>query len=401
MFESSFPTFVVRNLGRRPLRTAILVVCVAAVVGMQVAAALLDISSRKGIERGLERLGADLVVVPRGFEDSMLESLMSGQVAPFYMDAAIEEEIATLHFVEKTTTQLFIQSLTGASCCSMWSVFLIGFESESDFAVRPWLSRNARPTLQKGDILVGAAIDAEQGEELKFYGRQFRVAGVLDPSGTGLDTTIFIPLSTMRSMADESSSLKISKRDISAVLVKLKSNFRRGLPTLRAAKEIENLRPDVGVILPDDMLLKTRHNLSGTLSALRSASFAIWPVTVLLIGLVFTMSTTERQREIGLLRAMGATPSYVFHMIVLEALVITAVGTVLGLTLTSGIIVGFSEVIALELAIPFYWPHTGDLVGIYGLASVLSLFSGTLAALYPAVMASRQEPYEAIRRSEQ
>ncbi|MCP4605801.1 MAG: ABC transporter permease [Proteobacteria bacterium] len=405
MNEPEFPSLVLKNLERRPLRTAVLVVCVAAIIGMQVAAALLDRASRKGLEIGLERLGADLVIVPRGFEDSMFDSLMSGKAGLFYMDAALEDEIARLDFVVKTTSQIYVQSLSNASCCSVWSVFLIGFEPETDFTVRPWLMSNRDRVMGNDDILAGMAIEADPGTRFKFYGHEFRVAGVLDQSGTGLDTTIFIPIETVYRMARESKdkaekTLEIAQNDISAVLVKLKPGHTRGLPALMAAREIEKAHPEVSVILPDDVLIKTQQNLGGTLNALHSASFVVWPVTALLIGLVFTMATTERQREIGLLRSMGATRGFVFQMIMKEAMITTALGAVLGLVVSVGLIIGFSQLIALSLNIPFYWPELFELAWLFVAAVALALLTGIIAAFYPAFQISRQEPYEAMRRSE-
>jgi putative ABC transport system permease protein len=406
MGRSSFPSLNARNLGRRPLRSAALVVCVAMVIGMQVAAALLERASRKGVEVGLERLGADLIVVPRGFEDEVFESLMRGEAGLFYMDAGIEEEIAAYDFVEKTTSQIFVQSLSGASCCSVWNVFLVGFEPETDFTVWPWLRDHRDRGIGEDEIIVGMAIEAEVGDKLKFFGHQFEVAGLLDLGGTGLDTTVFIPLKTVYRMAAESATkaektLEITEKDISAVLVRLDPGYRRGVPALGAAREIEKDHPEVGVILPDDILNKTQRNLGGTLKTLRSASYIVWPIAALLVGLVFTMSTAERQREIGMLRAMGATPGFVFRMIIGEALQVVAIGAVLGLVAAVGVLVGFSRLIALTLTVPFYWPDTPELAAVFGVAAVLALATGVAAAFWPALQISRLEPYEAIRRSEQ
>ncbi|MCP4676128.1 MAG: ABC transporter permease [Deltaproteobacteria bacterium] len=404
--EATFPSLVGRNLLRRPFRTIVLVICVAMVIGMQIAATLLDRASRNGLEIGLNRLGADLVIVPRGFEEAMFESLMRGEAGLFYMDAGLEQKIAQFDFVKKTTSQIFVQSLSGASCCSVWSVFLVGFEPETDFTVRPWLNENQNRGVGDDDILVGMAIEAEPGDKLKFFGHEFQVAGVLDLAGTGLDTTVFIPIETVYRMARESATkaektLEITENDISAVLVKLKPGFHRGIPALQAAREIEKKHPEVGVIMPDDILVKTQRNLSGTLRALRSASYIIWPITALLVGLVFAMSTAERQREIGMLRAMGATPGFVFRIIISEALTLTAIGAVLGLVVSVGLLAGFSRLIALSLTIPFYWPGVLELAGLFMVAVILALLTGLVAAFYPALKISRMEPYEAMRRSEQ
>ena len=394
-----------KNLVRRPVRMAILVLCVTAVTGMQTAAALLDRASRAGLELGMKRLGADLVAVPRGLNDELTRSYLTGEAALFYMDRSLEDKIAALDFVAQTSAQVYIKSLSGASCCSAWNIFLIGFEPETDFTVRPWLARHEDLKIGPDQIIVGAALAAEPGTVLKFYGREFRIAGSLDPTGTGLDTTVFIPMASAYAMARESAVKAVKPLDltpdrISVVMIKLKPAEQGGLPAYRAAYELEMKLPEISVIQPEDFLVKVQKNLAGTLRTLRSASYAVWPVTALLIGLVFAMAANERRREIGLLRAMGATQWFVFRMILVEALLVAGLGAAIGLAAALGLTAGFSRLIAVTLEVPFYWPGRLELALLMAAAAVLALLTGGAAALVPALQTSRMEPYEAIRRGE-
>ncbi len=396
---------ILKNLLRRPFRNTILVICVAAVVGMQVAAALLDRASRHGLELGIKRLGADLVAVPRGLSEELLNSYMTGEAEVFYMERALKEKIMEFDFIEGTSAQVFIKSLTGASCCSAWNVFLIGFEPRTDFTIRPWLAEQRDIILGPDDVLAGAAMGLEAGSTIRFYGHEFKVAGVLDPTGAGLDTTVFIPMDTAYLMARESAAKAEKKLDItpdriSSVLIRLKPQDRGGLPEYRAAYELEMAIPEISVIQPDDLTVKVQKNLFGTLGKLRSASYAVWPFTALLIGLVFAMAANERRREIGILRAMGAKRFFVFRMIILESLLIAGTGTIIGLVLSVGLEAAFSRLIALKLEVPFYWPGTGELATLLLIAMVLALLTGALAAFIPALRSSCMEPYEAIRRGE-
>ncbi|HUT52521.1 MAG TPA: ABC transporter permease [bacterium] len=405
MSISALSLVLSRDLKRRPARNLLLGLCVAAVTGMQVAAALLDAASRRGLELGLARMGADLVAVPRGLSDELTHSYMTGEAALFYMDAAVEQKIAALPFVDRTSPQVYIKSLSGASCCSAWNIFLIGFDPATDFTVRPWLTAHRETPLGPDDVLVGAAIASEPGTNIKFYGRQFRIAGTLDATGTGLDTTVFIPIRAAYLMAKESpvkavKPLDLPESKVSAVMIKLKPKSAGGSPAYRAAYELEMRFPEISVIQPEDFMVRVQKNLAATLGTLRSASYAVWPVTALLIGLVFGMAANERRREIGLLRAMGATRGFVFRMIIGGALIVCGAGAAAGMAAAAGLTSAFSRLIALKLEVPFYWPGMGDLAAILGAACALALLTGGLAALVPAISASRMEPYEAIRRGE-
>jgi putative ABC transport system permease protein len=392
------------NLIQRPWRTAILVVCIACLVGMQLAATIIDHASRQGLKLGLQRLGADLVAVPRQLDSTLVQAYMTGKAAVFYMPGLFEQRIQDLEFVKQTSPQLYIESLSNAACCSSWNVFLIGFDPQTDFTVRPWLNKHRDIQLGPADILVGAAIQSFPGMAYKFYGQTFTVAGTLDSIGMGLDYSVFIPMAGVKRMIAESGTkaekrLNIAPDQISAVLIKLKSEGFGGLPGWKAAYEIERLIPEITIIRPSDITIKVQNNLSGTLKTLTVASFAIWPMTVLLVGLVFMMVVHERQREIGLMRAMGSTRLFIFRMIQIEALMISTLGAVLGLIVSSGIVISFERMIALKLEIPFTIPGNFELLGIAAFSFGLAVITGILAAMIPALRVSAMEPYEAIRRA--
>jgi len=391
------------NLLRRPFRNAVLALCVASVAGLQTAAWIIDHASKAGLERGLERLGADLVAVPRGAQDDLEDAYITGDAKLHYMPRSIQDKIADFPFVDKTSPQLYIKSLTGASCCSAWSVFLIGFDPRTDFTIRPWLDMRPGRTIGPDQVLLGAALGGEPGMEMKFYGHKYEVAGVLEPSGMGLDSTVFIPIDTAYLMATESSTkaektLELTRDQISAVLIKVVPKDRGGKSPAMAAFELERAIPEISVIQRQSIVERVDKNISGTLGALRSASYSVWPVTALLIGLVFAMAANERGHEIGLLRAVGSTRWFVFRLIVFEALAIAGAGALAGLIASVGLVGGFGKLIAKSLSIPFYWPPSNELIGVLLAAFCLALLTAAAAAFLPALQAARMEPYEAIRR---
>ncbi len=394
-----------KNIRARPFRNAILVAAVAAVAGMQVSGALLERASRRSLELGIRRLGADLVAVPFGADEALTRSYLTGDAATFYMDRSVREKIAGFPFVAQTSSQLFLKSLSNAGCCSLWNIYLVGFEPESDFAIRPWLADHPERPLGTDEALVGAAIGVEPGGALKFFGHDFRVAGTLSKTGMGLDSAVFIPLETAYLMAKESASkaqkaLEISPDRISAVLIKLKPEGKGGLPAYKAAFELEKALPEISMVQPDDLAVKTRNNLSAALAGLRSAGYVIWPVTAALIALVFALAANERKRELGIMRSVGASRGFVFRMIIMEALIITAMGAVLGLLVSIGIILGFSGLIAARLSIPFLAPPVSELFLLAAAALILAMLTGAVAAFFPAFKAARMAPAEARKQGE-
>ncbi len=123
-------------------------------------------------------------------------------------------------------------------------------------------------------------------------------------------------------------------------------------------------------------------------------------VALLLIGVVFSMIVNERRREIGIFRAMGARRGHVFRLIILEATVLSFIGGILGVAVGGGVLAMFRDAIYASLDIPHLWPSTGRLALLVGVCLVLSVLTGMIAALLPALRAAFLEPYEAIRGGE-
>ena len=121
-------------------------------------------------------------------------------------------------------------------------------------------------------------------------------------------------------------------------------------------------------------------------------------MTLLVVGLTFSLAVNERRREIGLLRAMGATKGHVIRLFVLEAMIVTLPGALLGVLggwLTLG---GYRQVASADLGALSFLPPSPYVLASFALACVTAIVaSGTLAALAPAVRSARMDPYEAIR----
>lgn len=130
------------------------------------------------------------------------------------------------------------------------------------------------------------------------------------------------------------------------------------------------------------------------------------PIIILLamgtfiLGIVFSMSVTERQREIGLFRAMGARKFDVFRIILAESLIISGIGGLFGMLFGSSLVFLFKNKIMAALELLHIWPSPLVIATVFLLTVVITFSVGILAGVYPAVRASRMEPYFAIRSGE-
>jgi putative ABC transport system permease protein len=116
-----------------------------------------------------------------------------------------------------------------------------------------------------------------------------------------------------------------------------------------------------------------------------------------LIALVFAIAVNERRREIGVLRALGASRATVLRSLLLEAWLLALAGGLSGILLASAVLGMFQRTIVGLLGVPFLYPSLPRLIGL-GLGALgLALLCVTLAALGPALRISRMDAAIAMR----
>ena len=391
----------VRNIRRKLFRTVSIVLSVAAVSGTLFSATLVIYSVRRSIAVGAGRLGADVLVVPAQDESKAKDALISGQPSEYYMPSRVLEEVRQVEGVEKATPQVFIKS-SPLSCCGVSNVLLIGFDPATDFSVTPWLSDFSGKNFNDNDIIAGDEVPTMTGRTLKFYGREFNVVGTLARTGMRyLDNSAFITLNAAYKMAEQSGSKALKKvnvtpDEISTVLVKVQD----GYTPQRVAVKISFAVDGVKAIASSDVISTVKDQLSKLFTYLLTVGGIVWVMALLLIGVVFSMIVNERQREIGLLRAMGATKGFMFRLLITEAAMLTSAGGVLGVAGGGIVVYSFKNLLMKELSVPYLWPTPGLIIALLVGCIVVSTITGIAAALYPASISARMEPYEAIRKGE-
>ncbi|MFZ5908474.1 MAG: ABC transporter permease [Chloroflexota bacterium] len=401
MKEISLLTLALQNLRRKPYRTVVIWLCVAVATGSLFAATIVLRGVQHSLTVGRARLGADLVIVPAGYEAPAQEAFITGQPSTFYMPEDIQEGIAALPGVQQTSAQVFVETLSNASCC-IGEFFLVGFEPETDFTISPWLASHLDgKVLGAFDIIVGDRILLREGEMVIFYGTAFRVVGVLERTGMGIDRTVYVPMEGMRRMIADSgelaeATLTIAPDEISSILVSVAPNA----DVLDVAERIEATLDGAKVFTASQLNQAVAGQLQGVLGVTFGVTASLWLMSMLMIGLVFSLIVNERQRELGILRAMGARRQVIFRLVMGEAGLLTGLGGLGGLAAAGVLLAGFSRLIQLRLHIPYLLPNWIEIIAASLLLLLLALLTGALASLHPALSSSKMEPYAAIRQGE-
>jgi putative ABC transport system permease protein len=388
-----------RNIAGNAFRSWVVALCALLISSLALATSLIMIGAESSLRLAIERLGADLIVVPEGAAPRVESALLMGHTTRVWMPSSTLERIAAMPGVEAVSPQIYLASLTNASCCSVSDMFLIVYDPKTDFVVKPWLEKTIGGELQLGEVIGGTNVFIPPDEQdIRLYGYHVKLKGNMEPTGTGLDQSLFLTMETAQEMArvsltDAIQPLEIPKDSISAVMVKLEPDYN----PYAAALEIMDRMRDVTPIVSPDMFQTYRSQLKGLLSGVLVVMVITLLFSELLIGLVFSMAANERRRELGVLRAMGATRGFVFQSLLAEAGLLALNGGLAGVVLTFLVIVLFRKLIIASLGIPFLLlpPPALLLLVVGGLCwSVLSV---TLAALLPAYRISHQDPSSAMR----
>jgi len=401
MKEIDLFNLALQNLRRKPYRSVAIGLCVAVMTGSLFIATIVLRGVHTSLAVGSARLGADLVVVPTGYEALAQEAFITGQPTTFYMSGQIEFQIAEISGVHQTSAQVFVQTLTNASCC-IGEFFLVGFDPETDFTISPWLVTHLKgETLGPLDVIAGDRILLREGDGATFYGTSFTIAGVLERTGMGIDRTIYVPLEGLRQMIADSSTLaeeilEIAPDEISSVLVSIEP----GADVIDVAEAIEAGVGGVQVFTASQLNQAVARQLQGVMGITFGVTATLWLMSLLMVGLIFSLIVNERQRELGLLRAMGARSRVVFKLVMGEAGLLTGFGGVSGLVIAGVLLMSFSRLIQLRLRIPYLLPSLAEILVVEIGLLALALLTGAIASLHPALSISRMEPYAAIRQGE-
>ncbi|OGR07414.1 MAG: hypothetical protein A2511_04800 [Deltaproteobacteria bacterium RIFOXYD12_FULL_50_9] len=322
-------TVALKNLRRKPFRSGVLVLAIALLVALLIFAMSFTKSLTMGLHKASERLGADLVVVPVGARGFAEEFLLESKNTSFYMAKSLIDKVRKVNGVESITYQTYLTTIPGM-CCDVIPTRIVAFDPETDFIVKPWLQKAIGRELKKGEALAGFGTNENFGLGLldvsaTIYNNKFKMVGVLEQTGTGLDNALFM---TEENLADIIATGKspLKSGEISVIFVK----FKQGLNADYMGKVIEGQIPDVDVITRSDMGARFLSILADINKIFLVTTLLSSILTIFLVWSIFSAIANERSREIGIMRAIGATQADIVKLFLLEVLILGLAGSLAG-----------------------------------------------------------------------
>ena len=241
------------------------------------------------------------------------------------------------------------------------------------------------------------------GNSFSIDGQRFTVIGVLEPVGlaTGRDINfdIYIPIETARARFGDQRMLPGGNAaelvEINELIIRVPepSQVEPGADKVRRVIAVGHTQDDVQVIVPLELIKQeARTQLLFTIMMIVIASLSLIVGGIGIMNIMLA-SVTERIREIGVRRAMGATRRHIIAQFIVETTTLSVIGGVLGVVFGLAL-AGIAAILAnyfsgIERPIPVAWSM---IVGF-----IAAVVVGLLAGLYPAIRAAWQDPIVALR----
>jgi putative ABC transport system permease protein len=230
------------------------------------------------------------------------------------------------------------------------------------------------------------------GKTIRVQTHTYEVIGVAVPLGSAFgqsqDNYMIMPISTWRKgWHTQNDWITIFVQAPSQELMQASEDEARMY--VRAWRHLPNDAPDNFAILGSDSIMALWHELTGNLAVVAMALVSIFLVVGgIVIMNIMLASVTERTREIGLRRALGARKKHILLQFVTESSVLAAVGGIIGIIGAYAIVFFVNKV----LAFPMETPLTAVILSLC-LATGVGLFFG----IFPAMRAAKLDPIEALR----
>jgi putative ABC transport system permease protein len=386
------------------LRSALTMLGIVIGVAAVIAMVALGTGAQSAVADRIASLGTTLLTINPGQQRGMGVVIQDQQVKLTLKDAqALEERGEFFHSVQPEMSR----SLQVTWQNKNTNVQIVGTSSnylevrKYKLAAGRMFTRPENDAMQRVAVL-GSAVATNMGlqssdglldENIRIRGVQFKVVGVLESKGqTGFgmnpDEQILIPINTARFRVIGSDRL----RSISV----LADSEDRIADAMASIQKILRREHRLSAARPDDFQMRSQSDFLSTLgettqiftyllSGIAAVSLLVGGIGIMNIMLV---SVTERTREIGIRKALGATRSAILLQFLIEAVVLCCLGGILGILLGSGGAAALSNTMNWNVKVS---------PGAIGLAFAFSAAVGLIFGVWPAKRAATMDPIIALR----
>jgi putative ABC transport system permease protein len=343
----------------------------------------------EGLAVELERTGLHFMIVPSGCAHEVAALVLHGAVIPKFLDTAVMQHVNEADGID-LATPILVAQLPDPQRGKIDLIY--GVDMTALSAIKPSWQITGRIPEQDHEVLLG--YEVAQHEKLQpgdrfaspVEGVDLMVAGIVGLTGSQDDAFVYLPIATAQKLLDYPAAA-------TAIGVKVTDPTRM----LEITDALTAAVPGIQIVTMGEVM----NSISNLAASARALSLAIVLIAILIsaVGVMnsILMAVFERSQEIGMMRAVGASRSNIFRIILEETTILSLGGGLVGIFIS---ILGSRLIEAFVRAVMPFVP-SGNLISFdAGLAMgsvIFILVIGLCAGIYPAWKASKINPVEAIK----
>jgi putative ABC transport system permease protein len=388
--------FPIKTMIQQKARTALTLSGI--VIGIAVIVAMVSIGEgmRFTMNEQLDKVGSDKIYV-------MPSGLMSGghgpavEYVPFGLSE--EREVRTIPGVKKIAAMYFTTTKVKKNAEEQNSFVVGGTDEAIELYSEFLIMKEGRfiDETEMDSIFIGYKIATDLferevgvGETLEVNGKKFRVVGILEEIGSSQDdTTLYMSVKASQNLFDVGDDINFMfvQTDNPELVGEVKLKIEDRLKKIRGGKDFEIMSTEDQAQQVNQIL----NTITFVLGGIASVSLLVGGVIIMNTML---MSVIERTKEIGVMKATGATNFHVLGLFLAESSMVGFLGGALGI---------ISGIVGSKIIEKIAQAYIGSLFQTYVAPEVIagallfSLIVGTGSGVYPAWQAAKMDPVEALR----
>ena len=370
LYNEFMNKMIVSNLVHRPIRSLISIFAIAIEVTLMLVIVGLMFGMMNDTKDRQAGIGADAMVRPRG---SSL--ILSASGAPLSIKVA-----DVLHRLDHVTavSPVLLQGTTAGTVETIYGIDLASWDAMGS----PFQYLSGGPFQGPNDIIVddyfANSAHAKVGQEITVLNHQFRISGIVAHGKGGRK---FLQITTLQDLTGAQGKASI-------FYVKLDDPKNFGAFKEEAVK-LPGMSPDQVESVKEWLSLITPEALPGFSTTVKIVIGISVCIGFIVIFQSMYTAVMERTREIGILKSLGASKTYIVNVILRETVILAIAGIILGIAIS------YSTQSALFARFPTIRVQVGAEHWVWK-SAVIAIVGAMIGALYPAFKAAQKDPIDAL-----